>query len=386
MRAPVSGILHMTSHLGGKVAKGSRIGFIADPFGEKEDDIRSPVSGIVIGRLNLPLAHEGDHIAAFDEDVFRKLYEFPEPEPLERASPADQGGRHRVLQVRFLRHLDLLTLHDGIDIGQLVEIVDEGGQLDPGRRADTGLQGAGQEFGDIAEFLQGPVTEFPGPGRRECHGIVGRIELEQQIGSETKERDQALVDAVGIGPGHPVVEVGIDLKVGEAIGQGGWHGVSDAAVALAIAGGENGPVVRHLVLTESAVEDQLIGRRRHRWRCRCDLIQEQDALGAVPDGIRQQGGNGPLDPVVGAKGNSAQVAGFHLRQTDVDDRHRMRSGDLGYHLGFAHTGRSPQHDRRVVTFMGTGEFAVQDDQQLGGTHYNSKVAWRFHHTCKPYDC
>jgi predicted deacylase len=69
VRAPTSGILHMTSHLGGRVAKGSRIGFIADPFGEKEADIRSPVSGMVIGRLNLPLAHEGDaviHIAHLD--------------------------------------------------------------------------------------------------------------------------------------------------------------------------------------------------------------------------------------------------------------------------------------------------------------------------------
>jgi hypothetical protein len=69
VRAPASGILHVISHLGGRVAKGSRIGVIADPFGEKEDDIRSPVSGMVIGRLNLPLVHEGDaviHIAHLD--------------------------------------------------------------------------------------------------------------------------------------------------------------------------------------------------------------------------------------------------------------------------------------------------------------------------------
>lgn len=69
VRAPVSGILRATSHLGGTVGKGRRIGVIADPFGQKEDDIRSPVSGMVIGRLNLPLVHEGDaviHIAHMD--------------------------------------------------------------------------------------------------------------------------------------------------------------------------------------------------------------------------------------------------------------------------------------------------------------------------------
>ncbi|MDJ0889376.1 MAG: succinylglutamate desuccinylase/aspartoacylase family protein [Desulfobacterales bacterium] len=69
VRAPASGILRMTSHLGGKVAKNSRIGIIADPFGATESDIHSPVSGMVIGRLNLPLVHEGDaviHIGHLD--------------------------------------------------------------------------------------------------------------------------------------------------------------------------------------------------------------------------------------------------------------------------------------------------------------------------------
>ncbi len=69
VRAPLSGILQMTSHLGDKVAKNARIGLIADPFGVTEEDIRSPVSGMVIGRLNLPLVHQGDaviHIAHLD--------------------------------------------------------------------------------------------------------------------------------------------------------------------------------------------------------------------------------------------------------------------------------------------------------------------------------
>jgi predicted deacylase len=69
VRAPISGILRMTAPLGGKVAKNARIGVIADPFGGTEEDLRSPVSGMVIGRLNLPLVHQGDaviHIAHLD--------------------------------------------------------------------------------------------------------------------------------------------------------------------------------------------------------------------------------------------------------------------------------------------------------------------------------
>lgn len=65
-RAPVSGIFHSRVSLGSKVTRGSNLGIIADPFGENEVDILSPESGVVVGRLNLPLVHRGDalfHIA-----------------------------------------------------------------------------------------------------------------------------------------------------------------------------------------------------------------------------------------------------------------------------------------------------------------------------------
>jgi len=66
VRAPASGILRMSVPLGGRVTRNARIGEIADPFGGEGVDFRSPVSGMVIGRLNLPLVHRGDavvHIA-----------------------------------------------------------------------------------------------------------------------------------------------------------------------------------------------------------------------------------------------------------------------------------------------------------------------------------
>lgn len=70
IRAPDSGILRSMVPLGGRVAKGSLLGMVSDPFGEREEHITSPYSGIVIGRINIPLVNEGDalfHIARFED-------------------------------------------------------------------------------------------------------------------------------------------------------------------------------------------------------------------------------------------------------------------------------------------------------------------------------
>jgi predicted deacylase len=70
LRAPISGILYKGVRLGTKVSKDEVIGIIGDPFGENEEHLRSPVSGIVIGRIKLPLVHQGDalfHIANLDD-------------------------------------------------------------------------------------------------------------------------------------------------------------------------------------------------------------------------------------------------------------------------------------------------------------------------------
>ena len=60
------------------------MGIVSDPFGENEVEVLSPVSGIAIGRSNLPLVHEGDalfHIAQHEgkQIVGRSLDAF-EPE------------------------------------------------------------------------------------------------------------------------------------------------------------------------------------------------------------------------------------------------------------------------------------------------------------------
>ncbi len=69
VRAPDSGLFRARAGLGDRVRGGETVlGAVSDPFGETEHEIEAPFSGIVIGRLNLPLVNEGDaiyHIARF---------------------------------------------------------------------------------------------------------------------------------------------------------------------------------------------------------------------------------------------------------------------------------------------------------------------------------
>jgi predicted deacylase len=68
VRAPQSGVLRSLVGLGEHVAAGDEIALIGDPFGEREEAVVAPAAGIVIGRTKVPLVHEGEavfHIARF---------------------------------------------------------------------------------------------------------------------------------------------------------------------------------------------------------------------------------------------------------------------------------------------------------------------------------
>ncbi len=68
IRAPQSGVARSLVSLGQKVSTGQPLAYISDSFGDHEEVVTSPVSGIVIGRIRLPLVHEGEavfHIAKF---------------------------------------------------------------------------------------------------------------------------------------------------------------------------------------------------------------------------------------------------------------------------------------------------------------------------------
>ena len=68
VRAPISGIVSRKLKLGARVAEGAVLAIVGDPLGEAREEVIAPFAGIVIGRSNLPLAHEGDalfNVAAF---------------------------------------------------------------------------------------------------------------------------------------------------------------------------------------------------------------------------------------------------------------------------------------------------------------------------------
>lgn len=71
VRASSSGIVSARARLGSTVVKGQRIAIICSPLGEAQEDILAPFDGIVIGRSNLPLAHEGD--ALFNLSTFEDV-------------------------------------------------------------------------------------------------------------------------------------------------------------------------------------------------------------------------------------------------------------------------------------------------------------------------
>ena len=93
VRAPESGILRTLVPLGTRVEKGRLLAFIADPFGESEIEVRARQEGIVIGRTQLPLVHQGEalyHLAQFKHteraarsvEVFHEVTN-PDPDTIE---------------------------------------------------------------------------------------------------------------------------------------------------------------------------------------------------------------------------------------------------------------------------------------------------------------
>jgi uncharacterized protein len=70
VRAPMSGMMFLTTPLGAWVEESGVLGEIVDPFGSGRQKVRAPCSGIVIGRAQIPLTNEGDaviHIAHGDD-------------------------------------------------------------------------------------------------------------------------------------------------------------------------------------------------------------------------------------------------------------------------------------------------------------------------------
>lgn len=71
VRAPISGLVSHKAELGARVVKGEQLAVVGDPLGEAQEKVLAPFDGIVIGRNNLPLAHEGE--ALFNIGAFKSV-------------------------------------------------------------------------------------------------------------------------------------------------------------------------------------------------------------------------------------------------------------------------------------------------------------------------
>ena len=70
VRAPASGMLRILNPLGQKMRKGDLLALIDDLYGEEVSRVEAPFSGIIIGRTETPLIHEGEalfHLARFED-------------------------------------------------------------------------------------------------------------------------------------------------------------------------------------------------------------------------------------------------------------------------------------------------------------------------------
>jgi predicted deacylase len=63
LRAPASGLFRSECRLGQIVRTGQSLGVINDPLGDDKVPVLAPCDGIVIGRTNIPLVHQGDPLA-----------------------------------------------------------------------------------------------------------------------------------------------------------------------------------------------------------------------------------------------------------------------------------------------------------------------------------
>ena len=66
LRAPEGGLLRALRTVGDIVKVGETVGFISDPFGERESTVTATTAGLIVGRTNLPVVNQGDalfHVA-----------------------------------------------------------------------------------------------------------------------------------------------------------------------------------------------------------------------------------------------------------------------------------------------------------------------------------
>lgn len=97
LRAPASGLLRILKPLGDSVKKGELLGLVDDLFGDTASEVLATFSGIIIGRTEIPLVHEGEaifHVARFADagEAAQQIEDFNEAVAGDHAPGEEEPG------------------------------------------------------------------------------------------------------------------------------------------------------------------------------------------------------------------------------------------------------------------------------------------------------
>ena len=167
----------------------------------------------------------------------------------------------------------------------------------------------------------------------------------QQFRAHRDEEQHFGGDTVFRAPGEPVLGVHTDLQMHEARGQWRRHAVDDAAIALAVAAGDQRGALGQFVFAHPAVEHQLVERGLHHRHGRGQFLQIDEPAAGIVTG-RQEGRRCPAGAVRAVPpGNAAQVHGIEQQGAHIDIAAPGLRGDLLGERALGTTRGAPQHHR-----------------------------------------
>ena len=143
--------------------------------------------------------------------------------------------------------------------GNSCQTLQEGSELD--RR---GLADGAPEQGPLGDGIEAVAAvhdvrdHFPCPRTRESFLRRLGVEGVQQLGAHGHEKKDLRSNSIRRSPGAPVRRIYPDLQMDETRGERRRHAVDNAAVALAVAAGDQRGALGEFVLAAFAVEHELI--------------------------------------------------------------------------------------------------------------------------------
>ena len=209
---------------------------------------------------------------------------------------------------------------------------------------------------------------LPCPRTRESFLRRLGVEGMQQLGAHRHEEKDLRSDSIRRTPGAPVRRIDPDLQMDEARGERCGHAVDDAAVALAVAAGDQRGALGEFVLAAFAVEHELIERGLHHRQGRGQFLQVDQ-----PASVRVRGRQESRRRPAGAVGavaprDAAQIDRVQQQGADIDILAAGLRRDLLGDLTLGAPWSTPDH-HRLAGFdqqrQGAGEFA-RAQRVIGG--------------------